>query len=436
MDLGYERKKLIDRRDIGLRENGARCELIEDELIDWRFWLSKAGILVFQEFQLFWEKILIAALKPAECESITQVNSWLFRCRCSNYVEPRHTSTFTCMKIQDIGEQGLLQRLQRFCPSEIVGDDAAVIATQPGQSLVVTTDLLVDGVHFSDRTTSPEDAGWRAAAANLSDLAAMGASPLGITVGLGVTGDLSVSWVERLYQGLTECLQQYNTPIVGGDICRSTVVTVAITAFGQVDPLRTIRRSDAKAGDAIVVTGFHGASRAGLELLLHPEIGQPLSQAERLSLIAAHQRPKPRLDVLPILWEFTSNLPLTQGGQGEWRVAGMDSSDGLADAVIQICRCSGVGAQIERRCVTIPPALTQMISIQQALDWSLYGGEDFELVLCLPSETAQLVVNQLGEGAAIVGHIYPGSDVLLVDSTGLFPNQQLTLNQGFQHFSP
>jgi thiamine-monophosphate kinase len=115
------------------------------------------------------------------------------------------------VKVGDIGEKGLLERLQRFCPPEIIGDDAAVMATEPGQSLVVTTDVLVDEVHFSDRTTSPEDAGWRAVTANLSDLAAMGAVPLGITVGLGLRSDLLVSWVERLYQGMNECLQQYGT---------------------------------------------------------------------------------------------------------------------------------------------------------------------------------------------------------------------------------
>ncbi len=122
-------------------------------------------------------------------------------------------------KVKDIGEQGLLEKLQRFCPSEIIGDDAAVLVTDSEQSLVVTTDMLVDGVHFSHVTTSAEDAGWRAAAANLSDLAAMGAYPLGITVGLGLPGDINVSWVESLYQGMTECLQQYNTPIVGGIWC-------------------------------------------------------------------------------------------------------------------------------------------------------------------------------------------------------------------------
>jgi thiamine-monophosphate kinase len=183
-------------------------------------------------------------------------------------------------KIKDICEQGLLEKLQRFCPPEIIGDDAAVLLTAPEQSLVVTTDMLVDGVHFSDRTTSPEDAGWRAAAANLSDLAAMGASPLGITVALGLPGDLSVSWVESLYQGMTECLQQYNTPIVGGDIVRSPITSLSITAFGQVHPQRIIRRGAAQIGDAIVVTGIHGASHAGLQLLLHPDSRTPTLPAD------------------------------------------------------------------------------------------------------------------------------------------------------------
>ncbi|HEY9597398.1 MAG TPA: AIR synthase related protein, partial [Cyanophyceae cyanobacterium] len=169
------------------------------------------------------------------------------------------SSDVSSLLVRDIGEQGLLERLQRFCPNDIVGDDAAVLSwLELGQSLVVTTDVLVDGVHFSDRTTSPQDVGWRAAAANLSDLAAMGATPLGITVGLSITGDTSVSWVEGVYQGLTQCLQEYNTEIVGGDVVRSPLISLAITAFGQVSPSRIIRRSAAKVGDAIVVTGVHG----------------------------------------------------------------------------------------------------------------------------------------------------------------------------------
>ncbi|MEH1796336.1 thiamine-phosphate kinase [Nostoc sp.] len=330
-------------------------------------------------------------------------------------------------EVKDIGEQGLLERLKRFCPPEIIGDDAAVLKTAPGQSLVVTTDVLVDGVHFSNLTTSPEDAGWRAAAANLSDLAAMGASPLGITVGLGLPGEVRVSWVERLYQGMTECLQKYNTSIVGGDVVRSPVTTLAITAFGQVNPNQIIRRSAAVVGDAIVVTGVHGASHAGLELLLHPELGQDLKDAERMALIRSHQRPQPRLDVLPILWKIlVSPCPRP--------IAGMDSSDGLADAIIQICRASGVSAVLERRQISMPVAFDHWLTPEQALAYALYGGEDFELVLCLPQELALTLVQHLGQGAAIVGNITPGSTVLLHDEQKKFPDQVLSLRQGFQHF--
>lgn len=328
------------------------------------------------------------------------------------------------MKVRDIGEKSLLQRLQRFCPPEIVGDDAAVMATGAGQFLVVTSDMLVDGVHFSDSTTSPEDAGWRAAAANLSDLAAMGATPLGITVALGLPGDVAVSWVELLYQGISECLQQYETFVVGGDICRSPAINIAITAFGQVEPTRIIRRNAAQVGDAIAVTGIHGASRAGLELLLHPELGQNLSYSERLSLIQTHQRPQPRLDVLPILWEVAT-YP---------RIAGMDSSDGLADALVQLCQMSDVGANIERSQIPIPDAIKKFVSPEQALDWALYGGEDFELVLCLPPAIAEELVKQLGVGAAIVGEITADSEVILSDRTNENPDQVLSLSRGFQHF--
>lgn len=331
------------------------------------------------------------------------------------------------LRVQDLGEQGLLQRLQRFCPLEIVGDDGAIVDVPPGRSLVVTTDALVDGVHFSDRTTSPTDAGWRAMAANLSDLAAMGADPLGITVALGLPGEIAVEWVEQLYQGMTACLQPYSTPIVGGDVCRSPTLTVTITAFGHVDPQQVIRRSVAQPGDAIVVTGVHGSSKAGLELLLHPELGVGLSERDQSTLIQAHQRPIPRLDVLPL-------LPGRDAESQFLRIAGMDSSDGLADAVMQICRASGVGARIERSQVPIASALTHLVSPEQCLNWALYGGEDFELVLCLPLEMAQTLVSRLLQGAAIVGTITAKLDVLLVDSSKKHPEQRLFLNQGFQHF--
>ncbi|MEG4802567.1 thiamine-phosphate kinase [Microcoleus sp. ARI1-B5] len=379
------------------------------------------------------------------------------------------------MLIKDIGEQGLLRRLQKFCPAEIVGDDCAVLRTNPQQSLALTTDMLVDGVHFSDRTTGPYYAGWRAAAANLSDLAAMGATPLAVTVGLAVTADTAVEWVEEFYRGMTACLEVYHTPIAGGDVVRSPVVTVAITAFGQVEENRTIRRSNAISNWAIVATGVHGASRAGLELLLNPEFGQNLEKGDRTSLILAHQQPKPRVDVLPILWEIldaagamepplspplakggkqelemeplmkgdkqesnSPSPPLSKGGPGGVNspiaIAGMDSSDGLADAIIQVCRASGVGAKVDRTKIPIPDIFSEIVSTETALDWALYGGEDFELVLFLPIANAELLVEKIGNGAAIVGITTDSTDIWLSDSSGICPDVGLKIDRGFQHF--
>jgi thiamine-monophosphate kinase len=111
----------------------------------------------------------------------------------------------------------------------------------------------------------------------------------------------------------------------------------------------------------------------------------------------------------------------------------MDSSDGLADAVLQICRSSRVGAQIECNCLPISPALSKLVNAERALEWCLYGGEDFELVLCLPFSSAQALVEKIGGGAAIIGTITAEREVMLTDS-GNSSSQRLTLTEGFQHF--
>ena len=326
--------------------------------------------------------------------------------------------------VQDLGESGLLKKLQRFCPQDVVGDDGAILPTDPDKSLVVTTDVLVDGVHFSDRTTSAFDVGWRATAANLSDLAAMGATSLGITVGLSLPSDQLVSWVEELYSGIDACLKVYQTPLVGGDVCRSTVISLAITAFGEVIPHQAIRRNLAQPGNVIVVTGLHGLSRGGLELLLHPSKGSSLGQAEQERLITAHQRPKPRLDVLPYL----ASIP------PEIAIAGMDSSDGLADALQQICYCSGVGARINLSSLAVFSGLTKLAGTELAHEWLLYGGEDFELVLCLPRKFATNLLPDLGADAAIIGEITQNREIKLVSADNSSKIKTLNISKGFQHF--
>jgi thiamine-monophosphate kinase len=329
--------------------------------------------------------------------------------------------------IADLGELGLLQRLFRYCPSDVVGDDGAVVALPTGHSLVVTTDVLVDGVHFSDRTTAPADVGWRAVAANLSDLAAMGATPLGITVGLSLPGHTPLAWVEGLYQGMADCLAPWGGAVLGGDLCRADTRSVAITALGSVVPQRALYRSRAQPGQAIVVTGYHGQSRAGLELLLHPERGDGVAPDDRDRWIAAHQRPRPRLDAIAALWQILGDA--VDAGA----IAAMDSSDGLANAVLQLCQASGVGARLAEADLPLDPALVAWVGRDRALDWCLYGGEDFELVLCLPWAVAQALQDRLGGDCAIVGEITPDPGVDLGLTTQATP-LALSLSQGFQHF--
>lgn len=320
--------------------------------------------------------------------------------------------------ISEVGEAGLLQIVQRYCPSQVVGDDAAVLEPLQGQ-LVVTTDVLVEGVHFSDLTTPPHAVGWRSVAANLSDLAAMGSRPQALVIGLGLPASTPIAWVEELYRGMQACSEEWGASLVGGDLCRSPHRFVAITALGAVQPGRAIQRKLAQPGDWLVVTGPHGDARAGLELLLHPEQGAGVPAAEREGLIQAHQYPRPRLDIVPILNGIPDPL----------RIGGMDTSDGLADALIQVCQASGVEATIELQRIPLSAALQQVFP-EQALEWALYGGEDFQVLLSLEPAVAQQLLDQL-PGSACIGEI-----------TGWDPKGTVRLQGGeilsrqwaFQHF--
>jgi len=340
--------------------------------------------------------------------------------------------------IKQLGEHGLLKIFQQYC-SPVVGDDAAPMGTTlPNHQMVVTTDMLVDEVHFSDRTTSPEDVGWRAAAVNLSDLAAMGARPWGLLMSVGLPSNTEINWIESVYRGFKECLQTYGTELVGGDTVRSPIRTLSVTAFGQVPINRLIQRHTATVGDALVITGNHGLSKAGLELLLHPEkySSSKISQDLRQILQHHHQRPIPRFDALATL-ENIHHTKLRESPKEDrilidsWSetckfvVSGMDSSDGLADAIAQICRASQVGIKINWSVLPIPDAIKSLAG-DRALDWVLYGGEDFELVLCMPWQVATEFVQQLPT-STIIG------EIIDADSEDNQINK-LEMHSTFQHF--
>ena len=299
--------------------------------------------------------------------------------------------------LADLGEWQLIDRLAAFAPAGQFDDDAALLTC--GGPLVVTSDVLVEGVHFSDATTAGFDVGWRAAAANLSDLAAMGCTgALGLTVGLVAPGATPWPWVEAVYIGLQACVERQGGMLLGGDCSGGAQRLLAITALGNLprstsgEP-QAIRRRDGRPGDLLVCTGPHGLSRLGLALL------QPADQLEQLHLPQAlieralerHQRPCPRFDAVRA-------LRCQQPRGTSWRVAGTDSSDGLAAAAAAIARSSGCRALLDHRRLPLDPA---MANLAQAEAWCLGGGEDFELVLALEPPWAEALVQHLPSSAVI-----------------------------------
>ncbi len=358
--------------------------------------------------------------------------------------------------LAQLGEAGVLRLVQSFCSTDPLGDDAALLVWPEGQ-LVVTTDALVDEVHFSDATTPPHSVGGRAAAANLSDLAAMGATPVALVVSLGLPPSTPVAWLHHLYEGLVMCCQPWQVKIVGGDVCRAQQRFISITAFGRVELGQGILRSSAQPGDSLLVTGVHGSSRAGLELLLHPECPsinyskamdpratdpratdpratdpkatdpkatdpkamdpRAMDPRARDRLIQAHQYPQPRFDVVATLRKL--QIP---------RVSGMDTSDGLADALLQVCRMSQVKAVVDPERIPIDPALQHHFP-ERSLEWALFGGEDFELLLSMPSAAAEQVISHIPT-AVIIGHIEAGLD----GGVELQGYGSLDAQKTFQHF--
>lgn len=330
--------------------------------------------------------------------------------------------------MQDWGEKAVLELVQNYGDRSVIGDDGAVINVPPGEQLVVTSDVFNEGVHFSDRTMEPWQVGWRLVAANISDLAAMGATPLGLTVSLSVPGATAIAWIRSLYEGMAAAVSHYHTRIIGGDLCGSSTKSIGMTALGRVKPQEKLERRRAQVGDVIFVSGPHGDSRAGLELLLHPQGNREITPGDRTYFYKAHQEPQARLEVVQRLQQIRRESP--QFSHRLW--GGMDSSDGLADSVLQICGCSGVGARLEVTQLPFSPALWRWPDRHQAQQWLLYGGEDFQLVLAVPRAIAERLQRDFPTGS-IVGTITPATEgIQLVGADG---TKTPLVDRSFRHFS-
>ncbi|EDY38998.1 thiamine-monophosphate kinase [Cyanobium sp. PCC 7001] len=332
--------------------------------------------------------------------------------------------------LAELGEAGLIERLAAFAPPGQFQDDAAVLdlGDSRGHGLVVNTDVLVEDVHFSAATTEPFHVGWRAAAANLSDLAAMGCTGAsGLTVGLIAPASTRWSWVEAVYGGLGRCLSAHGGGnLLGGDCSSGRQRILAVTALGTLAAAGPIRRTDGRPGDALVCTGPHGLSRLGLAVLrqeLTPsELGMlPAQLLDRA--VRAHRMPEPRFDAVQA-------LAASQPAWLPWRVGGTDSSDGLAAAARAVATASGCQAVLQRGNLPIEPA---MAPLGKAETWCLNGGEDFELVLALDPHWADGLL-QLVAGSRRIGHLAPAAAAepgLSWDGGDAAPLQE----RGFRHYA-
>jgi thiamine-monophosphate kinase len=334
--------------------------------------------------------------------------------------------------LAELGEWRMIERLGAFAPAGQFQDDAALVSATG--TLVMNTDVLVEGIHFSAATTSPFDVGWRAAAANLSDLAAMGClGARGITVGLVAPPTTSWSWVAAVYSGLRACLERHGGQLLGGDCSSGQQRLLAVTALGSLpgtgagEPL-AIRRQDGHPGDLLVSSGVHGLSALGLALLLaSPDLDRSrLAEPLIRRAIAHHQRPSPRFDAVR---QLHSSRPLGT----PWRVAGTDSSDGLLAAATAIARASGCRAVLDRRQLPLDPTMAGM---DQGEDWCLNGGEDFELVLALEAGWARLLVQGL-PGSSLIGRLEAMDGSAEEPVSWQEGDQPATSSScGYQHFNP
>jgi thiamine-monophosphate kinase len=288
--------------------------------------------------------------------------------------------------VNTLGEFGLIEHLtQRFPlrqPGSVkgVGDDAAVIDNQ-NLLTVVSTDMLVEGIHFDLAYTPLKHLGYKSVAVNLSDIYAMNAFPKQILVAIAISSKYSVEALDELYEGIRTACEHYGVDLVGGDTTSSPKgMTLSLTAIGQCEPELLTYRNGAKPGDLICITGDLGAAYLGLQILErekkiwleHPDLQPNLENSQYV--IERQLKPEARKDVIEVFRKI--QLKPT---------AMMDISDGLSSDIFHICKQSGTGALLEETGVPIRPDV-QLQAIEFRLDpitCALSGGEDYELLFTI-----------------------------------------------------
>lgn len=335
--------------------------------------------------------------------------------------------------LEQIGEFGLIDRITRQIPPLRretrlgIGDDAAIINPPNGYDTLITTDILLQGVHFNPAYFPLVHLGYKAISVNVSDLVAMNAYPAHATVTLGIPARFAMEDIDALYEGVRMAAERYGIDIIGGDTSTSiTGLTISVTAIGYAPPEMIVRRTGARPNQLIAVTGNLGAAYMGLQLL---EREQRVIQADPQAktdlnryayLLTRMLAPSARIDASQALRK-----------SGIRPTAMIDVSDGLSSELIHIARSSNVGVRIFPERIPIDQqtfALANEMGINP-LTAALSGGEDYELLFTVPLDQQQVLENA---GVAIIGHTTPPQlGCMLVTADGReFPLQA----QGWQAF--
>ena len=336
-------------------------------------------------------------------------------------------------EIGTLGEFGLIDRLTKdnvtvnSSTIKSIGDDAAVI-NNDGFETVVSTDLLIEGIHFDLMYMPLKHLGYKSVVVNLSDIYAMNAQPKQITVSLALSNRFSVEAVEELYEGIYAACRHYGVDLVGGDTTSSPRgLVISVTAIGQGEKHKLAYRNGAKVGDLVCITGDLGAAYLGLQILErekqlyldNPSLQPDLEQQDYL--IGRQLKPEARKDIIE-MFEKNNLIPTSM----------MDISDGLASELHHICKQSGVGAFIEETGVSIHPD-AQLMALKFQLDpitCALNGGEDYELLFTIDPTDIEKI--KYLPDIFIAGEIVKQEDGIRLHTRG--GNLHPITAQGWNHF--
>jgi thiamine-monophosphate kinase len=303
--------------------------------------------------------------------------------------------------VSELGEFGLIRRVTAgFAPAESTlvgpGDDAALVAAPDGR-VVVSTDLLVENRHFRRDWSAAEDVGHKAAARAFADIAAMGARPTALLVGLAAPGELALEWADGLVAGLQEAAGALGAAIVGGDVTSADTVTLAVTALGDLEGRAPVLLSGARPGDVVAVTGRLGWAAAG-HAVLSRGFRSPVQ------VVAAHRRPEPPYPEGPRAAELGATSMT-------------DVSDGLVADLGHIADASGVRIALSSALFEVPTRLREVGAALNVdpLTWLLTGGDDYPLAATFPADTELpaewITIGSVveGDGVRVDGRRWPAS---------------------------